>query len=80
MSHFIHTEADLAEATARLIAADRRLAARLRRVRRGESGVRQILLPGAADIDQVVAVGAIAVQEHDELLRCAGTRRKPRAV
>ena len=27
MSHFIHTEADLAEATARLIAADRRLAA-----------------------------------------------------
>src|SRR6202048_287613 len=27
MSHFIHTEADLAAATARLIAADRRLAA-----------------------------------------------------
>jgi hypothetical protein len=37
-------------------------------VRRDERGVRQKALPGPAEIDQVVAVGAIAVQEHDEAL------------
>ena len=47
---------------------DRRLAARLGRVRRDEGGVRQQALPGAADVDQVVAVGAVAVQEHHQPL------------
>jgi hypothetical protein len=37
-------------------------------------------LPGAADLDQVVAVGAIAVQENDELLCRAGAGRKPRSI
>ena len=44
-------------------------AARLRRVRRDERRLRQVLLPGAADVDEIVAVGAVAVQEHDKLLR-----------
>ena len=52
----------------------RGLSARARRVRRHERGVRQQALPGAADLDQVVAVGAIAVQEHHELPRGAGAR------
>ena len=60
--------------------ADRRLTARLGCMRRDEGGVRQQLLPGAADFDQVIAVGAITMQENDELLRCAGARRKPRAI
>ena len=58
----------------------RRLAARLGRMRRDERGVRQQPLPGPADVDQVVAVGAIAVQEHDEALgRCppGGSSRGP---
>jgi hypothetical protein len=42
--------------------------------------LRQILLPGAADLDEVVAVGAIAVQEHDKLARGPGARREPRTV
>ena len=76
--------ARIAEGERKPFAPDRRLAAGLRRVRRDESGVRQQALPGAADVDQVVAVGAIAVQEHDELLahcpsaaRCAGRRVQP---
>ena len=37
-------------------------------------------LPGAADIDQVVAVGAIAVQEHHQPLGLAAWRLEPRSV
>ena len=51
-------------------------------MRRDEGGVGQKRLPGAADIDQVVAVGAIAVQEHDEafgLCRIFGSRLGPTA-
>ena len=49
-------------------------------MRRNECGVRQVLLPRAPDLDQIVTVGAITVQEYDELLRGAGTRREPRTV
>ena len=40
---------------------------------------RAAVLPGAADLDQVVAVGAVAVQEHDQLARRAerGSSRGP---
>ncbi len=61
-------------------ASDRRLAARLRRVRRHEGGMRQESLPGAADVDEVVAVRAVAMQEHDELARRPGARLEPRTV
>ena len=50
------------------------------RLRRDERGLRQVLLPGAADVDQVVAVGAIAVQEDDKVLRGSGFWRKSRAI
>ena len=56
-------------------------AAGIGRVRRHEGGVRQQRLPGAADIDEVVAVGAIAMQEDDELARgAARLRLQPRTV
>ncbi len=70
----------IAEGERKPFAPDRRLAARVRRVRRHEGGVRQQALPGPADIDQVVAVGAIAVQEHDQLLGGAGSRLQTWAV
>ena len=70
----------IAERQRKPFAADRRLPARVRRMRRHEGGIRQQTLPGAADVDQVVAVGAIAVQEHDELLGRAGARLEARAV
>jgi hypothetical protein len=38
------------------------------------------LLPSAANIDQVIAVGAIAMQEDDELPGGAGAWRQPRTV
>ena len=38
------------------------------------------VLPGAADVDQVVAVGAIAVQEHDDVFCFAGLRLQPRSI
>ena len=60
--------------------ADRRLTARLRRMRRGECGVRHEDLPRPADLDQVVAVGPIAMQEDDELLGRAGARLEPWTV
>jgi hypothetical protein len=49
-------------------------------MRRNEGGIRQQLLPGAADVDQVVAVGAIAVEEDDELLGRTGARLEPRSI
>ncbi len=60
--------------------ADRRLTARFRRVRRDERRMRQQTLPSAADLDEVVAVGAVAVQEHDELARRPGFRLEPWTV
>ena len=47
----------------------------LRRVRRDESGIRQPGLPLPADFDEIVAVGAIAVQEHDEAFGRLSARR-----
>ncbi len=66
----------IAEGEPEPLPADRRLPAGLGRMRRDEGGVRQDRLPGAADIDQVVAVGAIAVQENHEALGLAGCRLK----
>jgi len=43
----------------------------LRRVRRHERRVRQPGLPLPADLDEIVAVGAIAMQEDDQLLGLA---------
>ena len=51
-----------------------------RRVRRNKSGIGQELLPRAAELDQVVAIGAVAMKENDELARLARARLKPRAV
>ena len=58
----------------------RRLSAGMRRVRRDEGGVRQQASPSAAELDQVVAVGAIAMQEDHELTRGAGARLDARTV
>ena len=61
--------------------ADRRLGAGFRRVRGYEGGVRKDRLERAADIDEVVAVGAIAMQEdHQALGRAAGGGAEARAV
>ena len=49
-------------------------------MRRHEGGLRQQLLPGATDLDEVVAVGAIAMQENDKLSRRAGAWIEPRTV
>src|SRR5579862_7193176 len=70
----------IAEGERKPLATDRRLAARLRRMGRYEGRVRQRLLPGAADVDQVVAIGAVAVQEDDKLPRGSGFRSEPRTV
>src|SRR6266436_153292 len=57
----------------------RRLTARLGRVRRHEGGVRQEILPGASEFDEIVAVGAITMEEDDELAGwSAGARGKAR--
>src|ERR1700737_4027344 len=55
----------------------RRLAAWLRRVRGYEGAMGHERLPGAADLDQVLAVGPIAVQEHHQLPRRAARLRLP---
>ncbi len=70
----------IAEGEREPLPADRRLAAGLRRVRGHEGGLRQESLPGATDIDEVVAVGAIAVQEHDELARGRSARFEARTI
>ena len=59
--------------------AGRRLGAPLGRMGRHEGGVRQKVLPGPSQFDQVVAVGAVTMEEDDELARrSAGARRQPR--
>jgi len=40
-------------------------------VRRHERSIRQQGSPSAADLDEIITVGAIAVQEHHELARGA---------
>ena len=67
----------IAEGQCEPLPADRSLPARLGRMRRHECRLRQQLLPGAADLDEIVAVGTIAVQEHHKLPRRAGARRQP---
>src|ERR1019366_8809552 len=66
--------ARITERQGKPFAPDRRLAATVRRMRRYEGGVRQQASPSAADLDQVIAVGAIAVQEHHQLPRGARAR------
>src|SRR4051812_23377119 len=51
----------------------------LGRVRGDEGGVGQPALPLPADLDQVVAVGTVAMEEHDKLLCRARTGWKARA-
>ena len=64
----------IAERERKPFAPDRRLSARVRGVRRHKGGIRQQASPSPPELDQVVAVGAIAVQEHDELPGLAGAR------
>ena len=59
--------------------ARRRAGAALGRVRRNESGVGQQFPPLPAEFDEVVAVGAIAVQEHDQPLGGGGLGIEARA-
>ena len=59
--------------------ARRRAGAALGRVRRNESGVGQQLPPLPAELDEVVAVGAVAVQEHDQPLGGSGLGIEARA-
>src|SRR5262249_12231579 len=70
----------IAERERKPLSADGSLAAGLRRVWRDKSGIRQEPLPGAADVDEVVAVGAIAVQKHHQLARRSGARLESRSV
>src|SRR5690606_39264642 len=71
----------IAERERKPLPADWRHAAGLRGVRGDEGGVRQQRLPGTADVDQVVAVGTVAMQEDHELAgRLARTRLEPRAI
>src|SRR5262245_35965543 len=48
-------------------AADRRLSARTRRMRRHECSAGQQALPGTSDVNQVIAVRTIAVQKDHQL-------------
>src|SRR4030095_3507928 len=70
----------IAEREIEPLPAHRRLAAGLGRVRRHECGLRDEPLPGATDLDEVVAVCPIAMQEHHELARHARARLEPRSV
>src|ERR1700733_8464985 len=70
----------IAKGQSKPLASDRRLPASFRGVRRDERRVRQQRLPGAADLDQIVAVGAIAVEKNDELPCGPRSRTKPRAI
>src|SRR5262249_36769798 len=56
------------------------LGAGLRRVRRNKRGLRQQPLPGAADVNEILAVGAIAVEKHDQGARRRRLRIEPRSV
>ncbi len=62
------------------LASPRRLQAGLGRIGREESRIRHKTLPLLGDGDQIRSIGAIAMQEHDELLRRARFRREARTV
>ena len=49
-------------------------------MRRHEGGLRQQLAPLRAQFDQVLPIGAVAVQEHDQLLHRAALGIEPRSV
>src|SRR5260370_3938956 len=70
----------IAEGEREPLPANRRLAAGLGGVRGDEGRLGQESLPRPADVDEVVAVGAVAVQEHDELARRSRARLEPRTV
>ena len=56
--------------------ADGRVLAELRRVRRDKGGVGQLLAPLAPDAGKIAAVGAVTMQQHDQLLRLAAVMRR----
>ncbi len=60
--------------------AERHRLAREWRVRRDKFGIGQQRLPFRREADEVVAVGAIAVEQDDELLGLAVLREKTRSV
>src|SRR5438105_5308910 len=64
----------IAEGERKPLLADRRLTARLRRMWGNKGSVWQQRLPGASDVDEVIAVGAVAVQKYDKLARGARAR------
>src|SRR6185437_2019783 len=81
MFHAAHDLARLAEGQVEPLPAHRRHGAGLGCIRRDKGRVRQEARPFAAQADQIVTVGAVAMQEHNELLwRAASGRRKARSV
>ena len=62
------------------LSANRRLAAGIRRVGRNERCIGQHRRPPSADLDQIVAVGAVTVQEDHQAACDTAGRRKPRPV
>jgi hypothetical protein len=68
--------AGVAEGEVEPLPAHGRGTARLGRMGRDEGGMGQELRPFAPEADQVVPVGAVAMQEDDELARRAACRRR----
>src|SRR5262249_9629970 len=62
------------------LSANRRLAAGLGGMRGDEGRLGQEPLPRPADVNEVVTVGAVAVQEHDKLSRRTRARLEPWTV
>ncbi len=58
------------------LAAEGRHVAGLRPVRRDEGGMRQALGEDGGQADQVLAIGADAMQQHDQLARRTGEPRR----
>src|SRR5262245_37552532 len=61
-------------------AAHRRLSAGARRVWRNECGIGQQALPGAPNLDQVVAIGTVAMKKDHQLACASRARLKARSV
>src|SRR5262249_57670186 len=79
-THAAPTLARIGEREWEPFAADRRLAARTRSVRRYKCSAGQQVLPSAPDFNQVVTVCAIAVQKDHQLFRGARAWFEPRAI
>ena len=62
------------------LAPGRILLARARRMGRRKGRIRQQVLPHPPDLDEIIAVGAIAVQQHDERVCSARLRRDARPI